>query len=227
MPIDFTKIDDKIELNEKRYEFEMNRYQQIVSKVSYTTIFYSVLLYSINPIMEFVFNSSGALFYILIIFFTVFILLLSTSAWYTLLLIRPRAIAHKSLPKNFYTEISKRWAETENPQGLSLNERIQTTYLHELEQSVATVKKSADTKSGFYEKAIKYAVYSLPPYVLCFLLFFFMKKETPQQFNLCNYEAVSNYIDSLNSKNDSPTIIFVSIDSMGQPKFKMEEKQGH
>jgi hypothetical protein len=109
MDLDFNSLESRIEVNEKRLDYENNRYQQTQSKVAYLTIIYSILSIYLVQIFQFAFCDNKLYTILFIIISCIYFVLALISIGYAIFLLVPKEVAYSHEPKYFFEEISDQY----------------------------------------------------------------------------------------------------------------------
>lgn len=182
--MNFNDIDDQITLNETRLKDEMERYNEIRSRIGYISIVYTLfaafsyqlISYSID--LEFL-----GLIYKLSLW--IFLLSFCISIVFSIRLLIPVEIAHKDLPEAFY----KNYKEEYLQDGIVEDEidvYLKHTYRDQLEKAVKHNFELNNRKSKFHYNSFLAALVALIPYVICIGLYVSNKTEDTTKVELTN-----------------------------------------
>lgn len=195
MELNFTEQESQIALNEKRLEYEYNRYQNIQSKIGYLSIIYSIMAIYVIQLIQFSYDKNNSNKITYAIAGVIFIVLIIFSIVNAISLLIPKEIAYIRLPKEFYNTILSEYKNN----GISedeLDAYIKATYIDELEKSVKTNFELTNAKSSFYSKAFQYGLLSLIPYIIC-LGIYITDYHNENEVLIKNYKEILKYQDSI------------------------------
>lgn len=200
MAIDFLSNEGKIELNQKQLDIHNEGLEKAASRISLISVLYSILsIYLIQLIRFSITQNFSNLFFL--IFLALLILCLSVSVVWTIRFLLPTKIAHVHAPKYFYGNIKKQY-EAKGVKPEELQNKIQATYLNELEKAVDNNYNAYKAKRKNFYYAFNFALVALVPYLVCASIMLGTKeKETPQKMEITNADAIVNKLDSLLSKH--------------------------
>lgn len=162
---DFENVDYQIELNQKRLDEEYSRYNQIISRIGYIMLFYTVYAAYLIQLIQYLISSSSIIS-LYSFFFLSFIISLALSIYHSIKLLIPVEIAYNEMPKVFYTELREEYIR----QGVADNEvnlYLKESYKYQLEKSVEHNFKVNNKKSKYNYRAIICCLFGLFPYIVC------------------------------------------------------------
>lgn len=163
--IDFENVDYQIELNQKRFDEEYLRYNQIISRIGYIMLFYTVYAAYLIQLIQYLI-SLPSIIHIYSLFFLIFVFSLGISIYHSIRLLIPVNIAYKEMPKDFYASLKDQYIS----QGITANEinlYIKETYKIQLESGVEHNFEVNNKKSKHNYYAIIFCIIGLLPYIIC------------------------------------------------------------
>ncbi|MEA5427460.1 hypothetical protein [Arcicella lustrica] len=162
---DFENVDYQIELNQKRLDEEYSRYNQIISRIGYIMLFYTVYAAYLIQLIQYLISVSSIISWYSF-FFLSFILSLALSIYNSIKLLIPVEIAYNEMPKIFYTVLREDYIR----QGIAENEvnlYLKESYKIQLEKSVEHNFTVNNKKSNHNYRSIIYCLFGLFPYIIC------------------------------------------------------------
>jgi hypothetical protein len=164
--IDFTDKNKQIELNIERLKEESERYLEIKSRIGMISIFYTFFAaYTIQLIKYALCSNKLGIFYIITLF--LFLGLFASSVIFSILLLLPKEIAHKELPKIFYKDVYSNYKNNKNIKESDIKYYIRETYKEQIEKAVEHNYKLNNKKSKYHYYAFTLALSAIIPYLLC------------------------------------------------------------
>ena len=162
---DFENVDYQIELNQKRFDEEYLRYNQIISRIGYIMLFYTVYAAYLIQLIQYLI-SLHSIRNLYSIFFLLFVVSLGFSIYHSIRLLIPVKIAYKEMPKDFYTSLKDQYINQGIPAN-ELNLYIKESYKIQLEYGAEHNFKVNNKKSKHNFYAIIFCIIGLIPYIIC------------------------------------------------------------
>ncbi|MDQ3112004.1 MAG: hypothetical protein M3R17_19135 [Bacteroidota bacterium] len=197
MDLDFNSLESRIEVNEKRLDYENNRYQQIQSKIAYLTIIYSILSIYIVQLFQFLFCDGVPYKFIFVIIVAIYLILAFISVAYAVFLLVPKDVAYSHQPKYFFEEIRDQYIEEGITEDEELDLFVKTSYNMELEEAVESNNNLNNRKSYLYNSAFRFGLLALIPYVFCIAYYFTNNHPDAPAVKIENYKEMLRLQDSL------------------------------
>ncbi|WP_343693777.1 hypothetical protein [Chitinophaga sp.] len=172
MSTSFYNFDYYIEANEKREAVIRTEYDKVLGRVSHILIIYSAVSVSLVSVCKDLFRVPFNLWYfITIVLFGIPFLI---SFVYAIRFLFPIVLPILTAPKDYYAQLrSELEARHPNNNSLSdiekeeINQQIKTIYLEELEHAVDNTIDLICRKQDYYHQSLKYAIYSIFPFIIC------------------------------------------------------------
>jgi hypothetical protein len=197
MDLDFNSLESRIEVNEKRLDYENNRYQQIQSKIAYLTIVYSILSIYLVQLFQFIFCDGISYKVIFIIFICFYFAFALISVWFAIRLLIPKEVAYSHQPKYFFEEIRDQYIAEGITDDDELDLFVKTSYNMELEEAVESNNNLSNRKSYLYNSAFRFGLLALIPYVFCIAFYFTKNRPSIPAIQIENYKEILRLNDSL------------------------------
>ncbi len=161
----FYDLNDIIEINEQRLEQYTTAYRIVLERLTHIILIYSALTIFLIPIIrDAAFFKVKSIFFI--IFFSLFIILLSISIFYTVKLIIPVNVAYLDFPSKYYQNIRAEYKNTTEDAG-KIIELLKGSYIEELQEALLTNESVFRAKSSFHYNALIFALSATIPYLVC------------------------------------------------------------
>lgn len=205
---DFENVDYQIELNQKRLDEEYLRYNQIISRIGYIMLFYTVYAAYLIQLIQYLISLSSIISWYSFFFFS-FIISLVSSIYHSINLLIPVEIAYSEMPKVFYKELKDEYIR----QGVAENELnlyLKESYKIQLEKSVEHNFDANNKKSKYNNRAIIWCLFGLFPYILCIGFKVSSDKDQIQKVELVKSNVTDSVIKQQNliksnMANENPT----------------------
>lgn len=177
MTTSFYNFDYYIEANEKRDTLLRAEYDKVLGRVSNIVIIYSAISVSLVSIIKdlFTFPFNFWYFTALLLFGIPFLI----SCFYAVRFLFPIVIPILIAPREYYMQLRLRLerrvlngTELSDAQKEEINHRIKTSYLEELEEAVANSTILFFRKRDYYQRALRFAIYSIFPFIICLIFHF-------------------------------------------------------
>jgi cytochrome bd-type quinol oxidase subunit 2 len=200
MGIDFLSNEGKIELNQKYLETYREGLEKAASRISLISVLYSILsIYLIQLIQFSIVHNFRNLFFLISISLLIFCL--SVSIVWTIRFLLPTKIAHVHAPIHFYDNIKKQY-EAKGTKPEDMQQKIQATFLNELEKAVHNNYAAYKAKRKNFYYAFNFALIALIPYLVCAsIMLGARKEEKAQKVEITNAAVIVHQLDSLLSKD--------------------------
>jgi len=201
MPVDFISTEGKIELNQESIKTYKEGVDKAADRISFISIIYSVLsIYLVQFVRFMIVHRFQNIVFVTFLGLLVICIFISV-AW-TVRFLLPVRIAHVHQPQYFYKHIRKKYKE-KGVEEDRMQDRIQATYLNELEKAVTINFAAYKSRRRNFYYAFNFALVALIPYLVCAAIMLGTKeKEEPQKIELTNTDALVKKIDSLISKKN-------------------------
>lgn len=187
--MDIDNKDYQVELNNERLKEEYERYNEIRSRIGYISIIYTAFAIYTIPLIESAVNNSFPVIYCT--FLSIFLILFILSMLYAILLLLPKEIAFKDVPKYFYKDIKQKYLDNGIPDN-EVKYYVTETYLIQIEKAVEANFKLNNKKSKYHYLAFKLAIYAIVPYFISVGFKAFDNKSEPIQVEIVNKCNKSN-----------------------------------
>lgn len=197
MNLDFNRFESRIEANEKRLDYENNRYQQTQSKIAYLTILYSIISIYLIQLFQFAFCSDIPCKWVFIIFLCIYLAFTILSVVYAISLLVPKTVAYTHPPKYFFEDIREKYIAEEITEDNELDLYLKVTYNIELEETIESNNSLNNRKSYLYNNAFRFGLMALLPYVLCIAFYFTHYRPELPSIKIDNYRDILRCQDSL------------------------------
>ncbi|MDI9366646.1 MAG: hypothetical protein QM541_16940 [Flavobacterium sp.] len=209
-------INEQISQNEKSLDFYYQNYKKTLEKFNVILLMYSPITVFLIQTIKFPIEKHSELgywIYIYLVFLCVSFYFFIQSLRNSYLLFKPIDVAYLNLPKVFYKDIRLKYeTELQTTDEAVINAYVKTTYLEELEKTVANNQQLFEVKSRYYYQAFTKALKALFPFVLCIgFVNLYPSSKDVNKTEIINYKEILNDIDSINQKkyfmeNNKPAV---------------------
>ncbi|WPQ63468.1 hypothetical protein SIO70_01140 [Chitinophaga sancti] len=176
MSTSFYNFDHYIEANEKRDTAIRTEYDKTISRVSNILIIYTGISAFLVSICKDFFSFPFNIWYFtaLMLFGILFLI----SFVYAIRFLFPIVIPFLRAPKKYFGELrSELEATLSNESELTddikerINQQIKNSYLEELKGSIDFNSEVVTRKQGYYNKALKHAIFCIFPFIICVIFY--------------------------------------------------------
>ncbi len=189
----FYELDYIIEVSEQRLDQYTSAYQKVLEKLTHLILIYSAIAIFLIPLIQ-----DTALFKILnpifIIFLVIFLLLLIISVYFTVRLLIPVEVAYLSFPRRYYEEFRLELEKT-NDDKTKIKDLLKGSYIGELQTAIEINERIFRTKSRLFYNAIRFALFSVLPYLVCLSFHISRKEENVQKVQVVNNKILRNFME--------------------------------
>ena len=131
---------------------------------------------------------------VFISFLVVFLLLLFISVCFTIRLLIPVEVAYLSFPRRYYEEFRLELEKT-NDDTTKVKDLLKGSYIGELQTAIEINEGIFRTKSRLFYNAIRFALLSIIPYLVCLAFHISRREENVQKVQLVNSEILRNFME--------------------------------
>lgn len=176
MSTSFYNFDHYIEANEKRDTAIRTEYDKTISRVSNILIIYTGISAFLVSICKDFFSLPFNIWYFtaLMLFGILFLI----SFVYAIRFLFPIVIPFLLVPQWYFGKVrSEMEAAFSNESELTdeikeqINQQIKNSYLEELKGSIDFNSKVVIRKQGYYNKALKHAIFCIFPFIICIIFY--------------------------------------------------------
>ena len=189
----FYDLDYIIEVSEQRLDQYTSAYQKVLEKLTHLILIYSAITIFLVPLVQ-----DTALFKILnpifISFLVVFLLFLFISVYFTIRLLIPVEVAYLSFPRRYYEQFRVELEKT-NDDKTKIKDLLKGSYIGELQTAIEINERIFCTKSRLFYNAIRFALLSIIPYLVCLSFHLSRREENVQKVQLVNNEILRNFME--------------------------------
>jgi hypothetical protein len=192
----FYDLDYIIEINERRLEQYTTAYQKVLERLTHIILVYSGITIFLIPLVE-----DGALFRIrspvFFWFLLVFLGLLIVSVAYTVRLMVPEKIVRLGFPRTYYDGIRADYEAAVKDRNI-VKDLLKASYIRELQEALEIIESALRKKEELNSKAIRFALMSTAPYVICLAFHLSQGRDSVQKIEIVNPTKMSNFMDTNN-----------------------------
>ena len=216
----FYDLDYIIELNEKRLESYQANYQKTQEKLSTLMIFYSIIGFFLFPIIDLIINENSSIFFK--IGFGFLILFVLVSIYYFIRFLMPVNVAYLNSPRVYYEDKRLEYEKIHKTNDKLIDTLLKSSYIDELHQALERNIELFENKGRLFFNALKFALISLIPFILCVGIKISQKEDKIQKIEIVNIRkslTLDSIKASIMSNNNATTKPANSINQTPAPKL--------
>lgn len=176
----FYDLDFIIEMNERRVSEYHAAFLKVTDQFTVLIIIYSAIGIFLAPVVVQLLTAHAFLS-AYCVSFLLFSILFLVSIFYTVRLILPADIFNLRPPVIYYLEYRLRYEKSQHlkqeNRGTRIDDLLKKSYIDELEDTLRNLLDAFVNKRFFYGNALRFALFSVPPYLFCLGILISEKQE--------------------------------------------------
>ena len=189
--MDFGDKKQQIKWNEVRLRDENERSAEIIGRINFISIVYTVFAVFSISLFKFLIEENQGFFSFYTFVFISFVVLFSISLVNTIRLLTPVYTAFIEEPKVFYTTLREEYL-SQGIEEREVNMYLMESYLIQLQDCLSHNIQKNNRKAKFNLLAIQYALFALIPYSICAGIMLTNEKQQVQKIEIIKSNFMSN-----------------------------------